>query len=231
MIRKITIFNIVLFLFSLLSIDILYAAESSLINSIVAQEIKKQKGFEFVSVEFDDDISTLSEIKEEEIISILVNDNRRVSVMINTKVGTNVLTGTYYGALEATALQASPLAPEPAEAGALVNEKTIDLSVAPSSQAKDNYILKKEEPVGKVAKRRMKFGKSVKKTDIEFSSVIKKGDSVAIRYINKNLLIEAVGISTEFGAIGDIIKVKNLNSNKILRGRVVDYGIIEVHNK
>ncbi|WHQ46596.1 MAG: flagella basal body P-ring formation protein FlgA [Candidatus Midichloria sp.] len=49
------------------------------------------------------------------------------------------------------------------------------MAILPANQVKNNCILKKEELIGKVTKRRIMSGKMIKENDIEMTQLIKRG--------------------------------------------------------
>lgn len=96
----------------------------------------------------------------------------------------------------------------------------------------DSYIsedsLKSLENSTKIAKRKLNAGNIVKISNIEVAYSVKKGNRVTLKFIKRNLLIETIGIALESGKIGDTIKVKNPETNKILIGTVVDEGAVSL---
>jgi flagella basal body P-ring formation protein FlgA len=90
------------------------------------------------------------------------------------------------------------------------------------------YPLKIEDVAGKVLKRDLPAGTVIISQAIEDSFVVQRGDTVNIVAENKKLLIQAKGRTLEKGKIGDIIRVKNLTSNKEIVGRVAGSSTVKV---
>ncbi len=81
------------------------------------------------------------------------------------------------------------------------------------------------------AKKDLEAGKPLKKTDIYIDNyLIKKGDIVSAKFIKKNLIIEVKTSAISSGAIGDTIKVKTLDTNKLLTGKIAEDGSIFLSN-
>jgi len=57
-------------------------------------------------------------------------------------------------------------------------------------------------------------------------ALIKKGDMLAMQFCKHNLRIETKGVALENGASGNTIKVKNINSGKIIHAKVLDAGMV-----
>jgi flagella basal body P-ring formation protein FlgA len=91
-----------------------------------------------------------------------------------------------------------------------------------------DYPLRKEDVVGKALKRDIQAGTVITCQALEDSYVVQKGDSVNIVAENKKLMVQAKGRTLERGKIGDIIRVKNLTSDKEIVGRVAGSSTIKV---
>jgi len=71
--------------------------------------------------------------------------------------------------------------------------------------------------------------KPLKKSDVLIDRfAIHKGDEVTVRFIKHNLNIEIRGLAMANGAIGDMVRVKNLETNKIIRSKVIDIGVVAI---
>ena len=74
-----------------------------------------------------------------------------------------------------------------------------------------------------------------KKTDrvsvtgfVDVQPLVRKGDIVSLVAQNESLLIVTKGICTEDGFENDVIKIENLNSGKIIRGKIKEKSKVEV---
>ncbi|MCX5813486.1 MAG: flagellar basal body P-ring formation chaperone FlgA [Proteobacteria bacterium] len=91
-----------------------------------------------------------------------------------------------------------------------------------------DYPSRMEDVVGKALKRDMPAGTVITCQSLEDSFVIQRGDTVNIVAENKKLLLQAKGRTLERGKIGDIIRVKNLTSDKEIVGRVAGSSTVKV---
>ena len=80
--------------------------------------------------------------------------------------------------------------------------------------------------IGSVAKRKIRPHQVIKPSMIEPDYDVKKNSSVKIIYRKGPIRIELLGLALENGKKGDIIKVKNLSSNKVLRCEVLSSGSV-----
>jgi flagella basal body P-ring formation protein FlgA len=107
----------------------------------------------------------------------------------------------------------------------IITEADVSVGVA---EKKGSYIQSIEGNVVK-ARRNLEEGKPIKTSDVIIDNfLIHKGDMVTVRFARKNLLIEVQGLAMNNGAIGEAVKVKNLETNKMLHGKVTSDGFVEV---
>ena len=85
-----------------------------------------------------------------------------------------------------------------------------------------------EEFVGKKIKRSLRAGNPVKLSMVESLPVIHRGEKVKIVIQSGSMLLTATGLAHSDGKINDLIRVQNINSNKVVFGRVAAPGIVEV---
>ncbi len=97
-----------------------------------------------------------------------------------------------------------------------------DLKIAEIEfKRRSGYITEIENAVGKVAKRDIKKGMILKNSLLKPDYKVKRRKNVKIIYRNKNINIELVGLALEDGAVGDVIKVKNISSGKVILCKVI----------
>jgi flagella basal body P-ring formation protein FlgA len=85
-----------------------------------------------------------------------------------------------------------------------------------------------EELQGKVAKRTLLPGRYIPTAAIRDAWLIEQGAAVQVLFIAGGLTISATAVTLQPGAAGDLIKVRNTDSGKILSGTVMADGTIRV---
>ncbi|WP_157016396.1 flagellar basal body P-ring formation chaperone FlgA [Mesorhizobium xinjiangense] len=81
---------------------------------------------------------------------------------------------------------------------------------------------------GKVARRTLLPGKYVSLSALREAYAVEAGTAVQVKYIQGALRISTTGVPLQPGAIGDVVKVRNLDSGSILSGMVMADGTIRV---
>ncbi len=82
------------------------------------------------------------------------------------------------------------------------------------------------EVIGAVAKRKIEAGRLLTRSAIELDYAVKKRRNVKIVYQKGAIRIELLGLALQNGRVGDIVRVKNLSSNKVLRCKVLQNGVV-----
>ena len=85
-----------------------------------------------------------------------------------------------------------------------------------------------DDIVGKVAKRSLRSGQVITDEMLDDVAVMSKGDTVVILIRSPGLSIRSKGICEEDGTYGDMVKVINADTKKVLYGHVLDSGTVEV---
>lgn len=82
--------------------------------------------------------------------------------------------------------------------------------------------------VGSVAKQEMRPGRWVTEQMTEVPKIVKRGQGVTLRLARGPISIVTSGITSEAGARGQVIKVKNVQSNREVYARVVSSDEVQV---
>jgi flagella basal body P-ring formation protein FlgA len=60
------------------------------------------------------------------------------------------------------------------------------------------------------------------------TAAVKKGDLVMIKVLSKNMELSAQGRSLDNGAVGDVVRVSNTMSKKVVEGKVTSPQLVEI---
>jgi flagella basal body P-ring formation protein FlgA len=81
---------------------------------------------------------------------------------------------------------------------------------------------------GMQASRFLNAGQTVQFNDVRREQVLKKGQMVKAIVGNNSFEVVISAEVQEAGSIGDIVKVKNLDSQKVFAGKVVERGVVRI---
>ncbi|THB80030.1 MAG: flagella basal body P-ring formation protein FlgA [Desulfobacteraceae bacterium] len=96
------------------------------------------------------------------------------------------------------------------------------------SRSKGELAVSMSQVEGKVLKMDFGTGDLIRIDQVHTPPVIRKGEMVQLVAQKSNLMITASGISREDGYMGEAIRVENLSSGKLIRGRVRERSTVEI---
>tara|TARA_R110002073_G_scaffold175275_1_gene332634 strand:- start:25342 stop:26043 length:702 start_codon:yes stop_codon:yes gene_type:complete len=82
--------------------------------------------------------------------------------------------------------------------------------------------------VGMVAKRSIRYGSVIQASLLQAPKLVKRGDDVVIMASTQGIMIRMRGTAMQDGKLGQQISVKNNQSNRIVKARVSDTGLVSV---
>ncbi len=111
--------------------------------------------------------------------------------------------------------------------GSLVRREDVSLARLDVSRIREP-IFSLDNVVGKLVVRNVRVGQAVEQKNVEIPPVVSKGGFVKIIARRGSMLLTAVGIALEDGKMGDVIRVQNNSSKKIVMAEVVGPDQVEV---
>lgn len=103
-----------------------------------------------------------------------------------------------------------------------------EVTLIPGKHKPDAVATLAEELDGKVAKRTLLPGRYIPTNAIRDAWLVEQGAAVQVFFTAGTLTISATAVTLQPGAAGDLIKVRNSDSGKILSGTVMEDGTIQV---
>jgi len=90
------------------------------------------------------------------------------------------------------------------------------------------YYRKPDNVIGMVLSRNISAGKVITPRLIQMPKLIKRGESVTLLAKTPYLAVRMKGKAMEDGTMGQLIKVRNISSNRVVEGIVAKASIVEV---
>jgi flagella basal body P-ring formation protein FlgA len=103
-----------------------------------------------------------------------------------------------------------------------------EVTLKPGKQAPEAVAVTLAELEGKVAKRTLLTGRYIPLSSLREAYLVEKGAAVEVMFVSGALTISASAVTLESGSAGDLVKVRNVDSGKILTGIVMADGSIRV---
>ncbi len=114
--------------------------------------------------------------------------------------------------------------------GQTLRAEDLMLSETDTSRLHKAYFTRIEDVVGLRSKRAVKNGTTLHAGLLRREQLIKRGSQVEIVAITSGLQVRMRGKALADGGRGDRVKVKNLNSGRVISGTVTGNGVIHVLN-
>lgn len=103
-----------------------------------------------------------------------------------------------------------------------------EVTLRPGKTRPDAVVTRENELEGKVAKRTLLPGRYIATNAIRNAWLVEQGASVTLVFRSGGLEITAAAITLEPGSAGDLVKVRNIDSGKVLTGTVMADGSVQV---
>lgn len=98
----------------------------------------------------------------------------------------------------------------------------------PMNRVGRNILLSSDDLVGQATRRPLQANTPLRITDVQRPVLIKKGETVMVRVINRNLAITMTGRALDNGGKGDMIRIVNTSSHQTIEGLVTGAGRVNV---
>ena len=121
-----------------------------------------------------------------------------------------------------------PVAAHSVQPGESLAESDLNYVTLGADKMTDDLIRSANDLVGKEVRRSLMEGSTISQRDLRPAQLVKRGNLVTMVVANGGLHITAKGRALADGAEGDVVKVMNLTSNKVIEGTVNERGDVEV---
>lgn len=116
----------------------------------------------------------------------------------------------------------------PLKRSGIIGAEDVSLRERDISLINQGYLTSVDQAVGQRLTRPMVTDQVITLVNLEQAEVIRKGDQVVISASSGGLNVKMPGEALSNGGMSEQIRVKNLNSNRVIRARVTAPGQVEV---
>jgi len=103
-----------------------------------------------------------------------------------------------------------------------------EVTLKPGRTRPDAVATMPDELEGKVARRTLLPGRYIATAALREAYLVEQGASVQVLFVAGGLTISATAVTLQPGSAGDLVKVRNLDSGKVLSGTVMADGTVRV---
>lgn len=123
--------------------------------------------------------------------------------------------------------QNTPVLNRSAKMGDVLTEEMFNIEKRLLSQNQDT-VLKLEAIVGMQAARFLSAGQTIQFSDIKREVILKKGQIVKAMVGNTDFEVSISAEAQENGSVGDVVKIKNLDSQKVFAAKIIGRGLVRI---
>lgn len=154
------------------------------------------------------------------------NSNRFAAILVAPADGPPVFQRNVFGTVYEMAQV--PVPKRLISAGDIIAADDLEWQPVHLTRLSGNSLTDSEQLVGHMAKRPLKAGQILRQSDVAVSPVIHKNDLIRLVVRTGQMTLSVQGKALQDAALGQAIRVINVNSNRQLSGTVVDAGTVAV---
>ncbi len=114
-----------------------------------------------------------------------------------------------------------PVLTRPIAAGEVITDADVDWITAAPNRVRASSVTAAARLVGAEARRPLQPGRVLSEHDLQAPRLVLRGRTVQLTYAKPGLRLSALGIAQTDGALGDLVRVVNLDSRRQLQGVVI----------
>ncbi len=154
------------------------------------------------------------------------NSNRFAAILVAPADGPPIIERTVFGTVYEMAQ--IPVPKRLISAGETISAEDLEWQPVQLTRLTGNSLTDAEQLIGRVAKRPLKAGQILRQSDVAVSPVIRKNDLIQLVVKTGQMTLSVQGKALQDAALGQTVRVINVNSNRQLSGTVVDAGTVAV---
>ncbi len=186
------------------------------VEDLITKQIEKELNCQRVEIKFYDNINKIKAEDVKKINLALISPNKQ-KIILETNRGE-----IFQLSCQITAYDRVYLTRKPLSKGQIIDETDFYESLLPLHMIPANAIKNIDDIVKKELSRSVGTGIAITKNMIKSSDMISKGQKVSIVIDTENIKISVKGQLQEASSVGSLVKVLNLNSKKVITGRLLD---------
>lgn len=113
--------------------------------------------------------------------------------------------------------------------GERINLNSLTLQERNIGSLQRGYFTDLSDVSGNVSKRSLRAGVAIDPSMIDLPIIIHRGQEVTLRVVHPGLSVNMKGIALSKGRKGDVIKVKNSRTDKVLFGTIIHANLISIN--
>ena len=181
-------------------------------------------------IEFSGDQSPLyvpvDKTAEAEIVSLRYSRrSARLSVTISAPAG-DPAAKTYRYSGRAIAVASIPVVVRTVRRGSVISPDDVEMRNVPLRRIDNATLQDLEEVSGMEAKRTLRASQPIRARDIQRPQLVRQNEEVTVKFDAPGLSLTVLARSLQSGAKGEVINIRNMQSNRIVQGEIIGAGLV-----
>ncbi len=105
--------------------------------------------------------------------------------------------------------------------GQVITEQDVEMRLFPVTKVRKTTVTDINQLIGKTPQRTISSNRPLRSSELVSPKVMEAGATVHMRYHTPFMQISTVGEALEEGGIGDVIRIRNLDSKKVVHARIM----------
>ena len=154
------------------------------------------------------------------------HSNRFAAILVAPADGPPVIQRNVFGTVYEMAQ--IPVPKRLISAGDVIAADDLEWQPVHLTRLSGNSLTDAEQLVGRMAKRPLKAGQILRQSDVAMSPVIRNNDLIRLVVKTGQMTLTVQGKALQDAALGQTVRVMNVNSNRQLTGTVIDAGTVAI---
>ncbi len=154
------------------------------------------------------------------------NSNRFAAILVAPADGPPIIQRNVFGTVYEVAQ--IPVPKRLISAGEIISAGDLEWEPVHLRRLSGTSLTDAEQLIGRVAKRPLKAGQILRQSDVAVSPVIRKNDLIRLVVTTGQMTLTVQGKALQDAALGQTVRVINVNSNRQLSGTVIDAGTVAI---
>jgi flagella basal body P-ring formation protein FlgA len=160
-------------------------------------------------------------------LTATIEDSRRARIIIRTPDWEDTL----YIPINLQEWREVPVASRQLRRGEIISSQDVAMARLEVSRIGLDYASSMDGVIGKEIQQDLQFGEVFRKGKIKAPPMISAGEKVLLRYLSGTLEASASGVAVDSAGEGELIKVRNESSKRIIVGQVDGPGLVTVRSR
>lgn len=118
---------------------------------------------------------------------------------------------------------------KPVQRGEIIIRQDLALEKRETSNLREDFVTELEQVENKQATRQLNAGSIISLKNLVEPKLIKRGDKIVISSTQADFSIRMSGVAMMDGTKGQLIRVKNQNSGRVINATVIEPGLVSVN--